>query len=135
MLIDTNVIVRFLVETPETIEKKFSGVFPFFSKIEKGDIQVRLLPLVLFQVFFVLTSYYNVPTDLAAEKLIDLISFKGIVMDDKTAIRQCLKALETRNIDLVDAYLAAYAQHKHIKGIYSFDNDLSKLGLSVMKAK
>jgi hypothetical protein len=40
--IDTNVIIRFLVETPNTIHKKFSGVFSFFKKVETGEIKIEL---------------------------------------------------------------------------------------------
>lgn len=56
-LLDTNVIVRFLVESPESIPERFRGVFSFFERIERGEVKVHLPALVLVQSFFVLTSY------------------------------------------------------------------------------
>ena len=38
--IDTNVIIRYLVEDPATIPPKFRGVYSFFEKVEIG----RLVP-------------------------------------------------------------------------------------------
>ena len=58
--IDTNVILRYLVEDPESIDPKFSGVYSFFDKLETGRLTVHLPDLVLFQTYFVLTSFYNV---------------------------------------------------------------------------
>ncbi|MDF7801881.1 hypothetical protein P4C99_20560 [Pontiellaceae bacterium B1224] len=65
-LIDTNVIIRYLVEDPETIKPKFKGVYSFFEKVERGETKVLLPELVLFEAFFVLTSFYEVPTTKAA---------------------------------------------------------------------
>jgi len=132
MLIDTNVIVRYLVETPDTINSKFKNVFSFFEKLETGVKNAEIVDLVLFQTFFVLTSYYEVPAKETAEKLSQIVSFKGIVMADKDIIQACLKTLQTRKTDPVDAYLAAYAKKKQIKEIYSFDKGLSKLGVKVV---
>jgi hypothetical protein len=56
------VLVRFLVETPESISPQFKGVFRFFERLEEGTKIVHLPEIVLFQTFFVLTSYYGVPS-------------------------------------------------------------------------
>ncbi len=122
--IDTNVIIRYLVEAPATIAPQFSGVYSFFEKVENGRLAVHLPELVLFQAYFVLTSFYQVPRPEAAEKLGRLLSFRGIKMPDKSIVSACLKRLEEKNIDLVDAYLLAWAENKGIPGIYSFDSDL-----------
>ena len=53
--IDTNVIVRYLVEKPQAIPSKFKGVYSFFQAIENGDKKVHLTDVVLFQTYFVLT--------------------------------------------------------------------------------
>ena len=131
-LLDTNVIVRYLVESTESIPVRFKGVFSFFEKVERGDIQVYLPALVLFQTFFVLTSYYEVPAAEAAEKLEELLSFKGITIPEKAIIRNCLRLLQERNLDLVDAYIAAHSRARGYKGVYSFDADLQACGLQLL---
>ena len=86
-LIDTNVIIRYLVEDPEKAHMKFRGVYTFFPKVENGEISVEMCELVLFESFFVLTKLYQVPQNEAAEKLSDIVSFTGIIMPDKFACR------------------------------------------------
>ena len=131
-LLDTNVIVRYLVETPDTIPERFRGVFSFFGKLERGDVQVHLPALVLFQTFFVLTSYYEVPAAVAAEKLDGLLSFRGISIPERAIIRNCPRLLQERNIDLTDAYLVAHSRARGHNGVYPFDADLRACGLELL---
>ena len=134
-LIDTNVIIRYLVEAPASISPKFKGVYSFFERLERGDCTVYLPELVLFEAFFVLTRVYKVPQPKAAEKLDAVIRFKGIEMDHKPIMHACLQILQEKKIDLVDAHLLAVAKERSINGIYSFDRDLSKNGLELMDVK
>lgn len=131
-LVDTNVIIRYLVETPDKIQTKFKGVFTFFPKVERGVIKIGLCELVLFEAFFVLTKLYEVPQEEAADKLSGIVSFKGVIMPDKSLVLSCLEILQTERIDLVDAYLLAFSKKKNMKSIYSFDRDLSKRGLNAL---
>ena len=135
LLIDTNVIVRFLVEDPEKVDKKFSGVFTFFPKIERGEISVELPEIVLFETFFVLTKVYRVPTAEASSSLAQLIDFRGIVMIDKVTMKLCLSRIIHDNVSLVDAYLMALSERNAMKSIYSYDSDLRKRGLALAPIK
>lgn len=134
-LIDTNVIIRFLVETPETVPAKFKGVFPFFEKVGKADLCVQLPELVLFEAFFVLTSLYKIPASKVAETLDQIIAFRGVFMQDKPLMRTCLSVLKTKKIDLVDAYILAVSRRKSIHTVYSFDRDLKKNGLNLLSVE
>ena len=134
-LVDTNVIIRYLVENPDEVQPKFTGVFTFFPRVERGEIKIELCELVLFEAFFVLTKLYEVPQKEAADKLSGIVSFKGILMPDKQLILSCLKILLTESIGLVDAYLLAISKKKNIKQIYSFDKDLSKRGLEAVNIR
>ncbi len=134
-LIDTNVIIRYLVEDPGNIKLRFKGVYSFFEKVEKGELQVQLPELVLFEAFFVLTSFYEVPAAKAAKTLDLIVALKGISMQDKGLIRSCLILLQNKKIDLVDAYILAVSHQKGIKTVYSFDNDLKKNGLELLAVK
>lgn len=127
--LDTNVLVRFLIETPNTVPTKFRGVFPFFGKLEREETTAFLPDLVLFQAFFVLTSHYEVPSNVAAEKLARLAAFRGISMTEKHIALACLKQLQEGTTDLVDAWLIAWCKDKGSEGVYSFDTDLRKAGL------
>lgn len=79
-LIDTNVILRFLIADKN---KKYQNLHSFFNSIERGEINVELKLIVLFQVLFVLKSFYKIPKEKIANGLIKLIGFKGIRIKEK----------------------------------------------------
>lgn len=132
-LIDTNVIIRYLIEEPNSIGKKFKGVFPFFTKLEIGEKKVFIPDIVVFQAYFVLTSFYKVPQNLAAEKLLQILSFKGLVSPDKKVMQNCLSIVLHDKIDIVDAYIIAFSKENGLTGVFSFDTDLKKCGLTLLK--
>ena len=133
--LDTNVIIRYLVEDPEEIEPKFEGVYGFFDKIETGRLKVHVPKLVIFQAYFVLTSYYEVPRAEAAEKLRELVLFQGVQMPGKTVVAGCLERLEHRNLDLVDSYILSWAEDEGITTVYSYDRDLEREGLELLPVR
>ena len=130
--LDTNVILRYLVEDPTTIDSAFKGVYSFFGKVERGECHAHLADLVLFQAFFVLTSYYKVPPGEAAEKLVRMLHFKGLHLAEKDVVIACLSRLQSENIDIVDAYLLAWCERHRSDEVYSFDGGLRKRGLTLM---
>ena len=132
-IIDTNVIIRFLVDAPDKIQHKFKGVFSFFEKLERKDISAELPELVLFEAFFVLTGYYKIPREVVAEKLSEIVLFSGIEMPDKILILSCMDVLKKKKVDLVDAYIYALSKKHGNSEIYSFDSDLKKLGLPLSR--
>lgn len=133
--VDTNVVVRYLTENPEGVASEFRGVFAFFRKLELGEQSALLTPLVLFQTYFVLTSYYEVPRELAAAKLRRLLTFRGLNVPEKPVLEQCLEILSNRSVDLVDAYLAALCGVRKLGGVYSFDRKLVKLGVTLLPVR
>jgi predicted nucleic acid-binding protein len=128
--LDTNVVVRYFVEDPEA--EAYGAVFRFFEKLERGERRAMLPPLVLFQSYFVLTSYYKVPRTKAAGQLRDLLTFRGLGVPEKPLLRRTLDILAQRSTDLVDAYLAALCMQRGLKGVYSLDDSLRKLGVGIL---
>jgi predicted nucleic acid-binding protein len=126
------VVIRYLVEDPKKVAREFRGVFPFFEKLERGERTALLTPLVVFQCYLVLTSYYQVPRKEATEKLGDILSFRGVTVPEKSVLRTCLDILNQRSVDLVDAYLAALCTRRQLEGVYSFDKSFRKLGVKLL---
>lgn len=133
--LDANVIVRYLTESPQHVDAEFEGVFSFFEKLETGNLSVFLPDLVLFQSYFVLTSFYEVPRFEVADKLRRIVEFPGILMTEKNIIVACLRRLQSQNLDVVDCYLLAWTECRGINCVYSFDSDLGKNGLELLKIK
>ena len=98
-LLDTNVLIRFL--TSDKTEK-FRGVYTMFESLERGDLRVELKLIVLFQVIFVLKSFYKVPKDHIVSGITDLLKYKGITIKDKTIIRRMIEIWRDNKLDIVD---------------------------------
>lgn len=130
--IDTNIVIRFLVEDPKRIPARFKGVYSFFRRIERAEVIAELHALVVFEAFFVLTSCYEIPASEAARRLHLITSLKGMRMHEKPVVLRCLEILETDGVDLVDAYILAHAEIRGLDAVYSFDRDLFKRGLRVL---
>ena len=56
-LIDTNVIIRFLTGDNEEFFEKSINIF---RDLERGKIEVELLPSILAEVYFVMIKVYRV---------------------------------------------------------------------------
>jgi predicted nucleic-acid-binding protein len=122
-LLDTNVIVRFLISEEND---KYKGLYEFFGSLERGEMRVELKLIVLFQVIFVLKSYYKVPKEEIANKMIDLLGYKGIIIKELRMVRLTLEIWRDNNLDIVDCYLIAYLEGDAQNILYSYDHDFDK---------
>ncbi len=120
-LIDTNVIIRFLVgDHPE----HFAIATEIFTKIEQGEYEVEILESVMMEVLFVLTKFYKLPKADIIEDLKKIIALRGVA-GDKVLLIETLNIVETKNIDFVDALICAKSRLQGY-GKLSFDKDVNQ---------
>ena len=122
-LLDTNVIVRFLIAEEND---KYKGLYEFFGSLERGEMRVELKLIVLFQVIFVLKSYYKVPKEEIASRMIDLLGYKGIITKERRMILRMIEIWRDNNLDIVDCYLIACLEGDAQNILYSYDHDFDK---------
>ncbi|MGJ0300994.1 PIN domain-containing protein [Aliarcobacter cryaerophilus] len=121
-LLDTNIIIRFLVgDHEEHLEKSTE----YFEQIELGSMEVEILSGVLMEAFFVLTKFYKLPKIEVISDLKTILSFEGVVNKDKVILFETLSIIENKNIDFVDALICAKCKFQNYEKL-SFDKDLSK---------
>ena len=121
-LIDTNIIIRFLVGDNEEFLEQSTNIF---QDIENGKIQAEILSEVLMEAFFVLTKFYKLPKNEVINDLKTILSLQGIVNQDKTILFETLNIVENKNIDFVDALICAKTKLQNYNFL-SFDKDLKK---------
>ena len=121
-LLDTNIIIRFLVGDNEEHLAKSTE---YFEQIELGSMEVEILSDVLMEAFFVLTKFYKVPKIEVISDLKTILSFEGVVNKDKVILFETLSIIENKNIDFVDALICAKCKFQNYEKL-SFDKDLSK---------
>ena len=121
-LLDTNIIIRFLVGDNEEHLAKSTE---YFEQIELGSMEVEILSDVLMEAFFVLTKFYKVPKVEVISDLKTILSFEGVVNKDKVILFETLSIIENKNIDFVDALIYAKCKFQNYEKL-SFDKDLNK---------
>ncbi len=126
-LLDTNVLIRFL-----TCDKTqmFRGVYTLFESLERGDLRVELKLIILFQVVFVLKSFYSVPIKDIATGMLDILEYKGIIVKEKRIVRRTLTLWHDNKLDIVDCYLIACLEGDRQNILYSYDRDFNKFEIN-----
>ena len=119
-LIDTNIIVRFLVKDGSDFQKSFK----IFKDIENCSIKVIIKSYILMEVYFVLVKFYKLNRLEVISDLKAILSLRCVINDDKDILLQTLSILENKNIDFADALLCAENRLNFIE-IISFDKDIS----------
>lgn len=121
-LLDTNIIIRFLVgDHQEHLAKSIE----YFKEIESAKLQVEILDGVLMEAFFVLTKFYKLPKDEIINDLKIILALNGVVNSNKPILYETLNIIEVKNIDFVDALICAKSKLQGFSKL-SFDKDLKK---------
>jgi len=120
-LLDTNVIIRFLVGDHEEHLKIATDIF---TKIENGETEVEILEPVIMEVLFVLVKFYKLPQSEVITDLKRIIALRGVV-GDKVLLFETLNIIDEKNIDFVDALICAKSRLQGY-GKLSFDSDVNR---------
>ena len=123
LLLDTNVLVRFVTGEPAAQARQVADLF---AAAETGHARLTVLPMVLAEAVFVLTGFYEHPRSKVAEVLTHLISCPGFQSDEHQRMLRALKLFAAGKLDFVDCYLAA-ASILEKYTVVSYDKDFDKL--------
>ena len=123
-LVDTNLIVRYLVQDHEK-HAKIAG--RLFDACDRGEAIVVLLPAVLAECVFVLESFYEHPRADIASALSRFVSSPGVEMDAVAIQLDALGRFKRTRIHFVDCLIAATAVAEGLP-VASFDHDFRKFG-------
>jgi predicted nucleic-acid-binding protein len=121
-IIDTNLIVRYLVQDNER-QAKVAG--KLFSACDRGDVVIVALPAVLAECVFVLESFYKHSRGDIASALSRLISSPGVEIDAAATHLDALDRYRKTKVHFVDCLIAATAAAENMP-VASFDQDFRK---------
>ncbi|MGR3303493.1 MAG: PIN domain-containing protein [Candidatus Scalindua sp.] len=122
-LLDTNIILRFLVADDTN---KYERTKALFSLIESGRVTVDLEHTVIFEIIYVLKSYYKREKQEIYDAVIKIINLKNVRVKKKEMMKKALSIWKDKNMGLVDSQLIAMSASGDAKCIYSFDKGLDK---------
>ena len=121
-LVDTNVVVRYLVQDHEKHSRAASKLF---DACDRGDLILVVLPVVLAECVFVLESFYGHPRRDIASALGRLISSPGIEITELTVHLDALNRYKGTKAHFVDCQVAATAVAEHLP-VSALDQDFRK---------
>ena len=121
-LLDTNIIIRFLIGDHE---EHLAKSIEIFKEIETAKTQVEILEGVLMEAYFVLTKFYKLPRIDVINDLKAILALNGVINSNKAILYEALNIIENKNIDFVDALICAKSKLQGF-GKLSFDDDLKK---------
>ena len=126
-LIDTNIIIRFLVGDHE---KHLQISTKIFTKIENAEIEAEILDTVLMESLFVLVKFYKLSKAEVIQDLKRIIALQGIV-GDKVLLIETLNIVNDKNIDFVIfglpfvLYFYSISHKIYFCRFFRSDNDVS----------
>ncbi len=115
-LLDTNLIIRFLVNDDSEKVKKVEDLL-------RNTDNTNILPdTIIAEIIWVLSSYYYLQKSEITEKIKALIHVESVDCN-AVLINKALSLWEENNISYVDSYLAAIAELGNIT-LLSYDRNL-----------
>ena len=121
-LIDTNVILRYLMADHEKFRPKAKA---FMVEVSQEKTRAEIPAVVIAECVYVMEKFYKIPRLEIADTLGRILNFSGIVNPDKSEILKALIKYEESNADIVDCLLAASSAPDRV--VVSFDKDFATL--------
>jgi predicted nucleic acid-binding protein len=123
VLVDTNVLVRFITGQPPALAMKARKLV---EQANADEIVLVVAPLILAETVFTLESFYHLDRKEVAAKLRMLLKSRGFKVLDEVVTFDALDRHYQFNISIADTYLAALSVSLGHK-VASFDKDFDKL--------
>jgi predicted nucleic acid-binding protein len=124
-LVDANVLLRLFTGKPVPQAR---AARELVARVDTGELRLRLCPLVVAEVVWVLTSVYDPPVGEVGAILIEFLASGGLVIEEGVQVAAALRAIADQGVDFVDGYLAARARMAGLP-VAGFDRDFDGLGV------
>ncbi|HEY9707591.1 MAG TPA: type II toxin-antitoxin system VapC family toxin [Oculatellaceae cyanobacterium] len=124
--LDTNILLRLITrEPPDQAERALR----LAEQAERGEVTLKLSPLVVAEMVYVLSSFYRYSRAEITQVLLPLVSAQGVDLQEADLVVAALESMARANVDFVDAFLAETARRQG-EAVVSFDRDFRRLGVA-----
>jgi len=125
--VDANVLLRYVTGDPPDMADK---VAPIMARAERGEVTLRVTPVVVAETVCVLLSFHGHSKRQVADTLISVLVAEGMHADDLDILIDALEEMAIANVDFADAHLACTARSRG-EAVCSFDGDFKRLAVSL----
>ncbi len=123
IFVDTNYFLRFLLND---ISEQHKQVKDLFLSGSEGKINLVTSTMVIFEIYWVLSSYYEKEKIEIVKVLEKILKLTFIELKERELLLNSLKLFEKTNFDLEDCYNLYYAKLQNIDSFKTFDKKLKK---------
>lgn len=121
-IIDTNVLLRFLINDHPTLHQKAETIL---AAAEAGEYQIYINEMVIAELTWVLKSFYNQDKSTISHSLSLLTNQPWIVNPKKNMILKALQLFQDKPLSFLDSWLLLQAKQNRVD-LLTFDQYLSK---------
>ena len=126
--IDTNIFLRVLIKEDEKI---FEECQQFLKAIRENKLKGVTSHLVLAEIAWTLSSYYQFSREDIAKALTGVVNLRGFKVIDGYQFLLALELYNSKNVKFIDAIIASINQLLTKKwAIVSYDQDFDKLSIT-----
>lgn len=116
--VDTNLFIRYFTNDDPLLADR---VEKLLDDATSGTIALISTELVMAETVWVLESSYHLSHSQIAPLIRSILATPGLEIINGDIVGNALALYEYKNIDFVDAYIAALMQKRGISDIYSYD--------------
>lgn len=124
--LDTNVLVRFLVNDDEEQAKI---VYKLFKEAEADKAELFVPFTVILELVWVLDSAYEITRLDILDSISDLLLMPILKFEQQTALQQFISSARQNNYDLPDLLIAHSAENQGCDNMLTFDKKAAKFEL------
>lgn len=121
--VDTNYFLRFFIGEPHD---QHEAAKILLQKAVRGEIDICTSVVVVFEIYWVASSFYDRKKEHVVLFLQDLLSMEFIRLEQRDVLMKAVSLYATSTMDLEDAYNVAYARNIGVKDFVTFDVKLKK---------
>lgn len=121
IFVDTNYFLRFLLK--DNVQHKIAK--SLFMQAARGKASLTTSIIVMFEIYWVLTSYYGKQKQEIAETFLKILQL-NFSLPEREILIQSLDYFKDRNLTLEDCYNLFYAKQENVQDFKTFDKKLKK---------
>jgi len=127
--VDSNVFLRFFTRDDEVQLERSDRLF---KGAAAGTVSLVTGPPVLFEVAWVLGSFYKLEKREILDVLDRILALSGLELTDRKLVEEAVRLARSSGQRFPDAYIAASAQACRTDGVATFNReDFEKLGAPI----
>lgn len=124
--LDTNVLVRFLVQDDE---KQAQIVTQLLNDAEAKQQTYFVSNVVVLELMWVLKAAYDVPRDAIVSAISELLSMATLAFQDQPVVRDFIVSAQNNTCDLSDLFIGQVALNAKCETTLTFDKKASVFAL------